>query len=85
METAIRILWNDAQAAERLGIASGKALAVARSRRAIDVPFIRIGKRVRYDPAAIEKWLAEHTVNPVQANQDAPVPRARRRRRLRTK
>jgi hypothetical protein len=61
----VKETWNSATAAKRIGLPSGKALDVARYRNSIDLPFIRVGKRIRYDPETVEAWLKQKTVVPV--------------------
>lgn len=54
------------EVAERLGI-SEAALAIWRSTGRVRLPFVRIGRAVRYRPSDIEEWLARQTVNPTHA------------------
>lgn len=62
-----------------IGRGDGKALEVARCRKAIDIPFIRIGKkRIRYRRSDVEAWLAKHTVTPNTPGTQ-PKPRFKRR------
>jgi|HubBroStandDraft_4_1064222.scaffolds.fasta_scaffold1009290_1 hypothetical protein len=70
----VKETWNSTTTAKRIGLPSGKALDVARHRQSIDLPFIRVGKRIRYDPETVEKWLKQKTVIPT-------VMTTRRRRR----
>ena len=58
-----RSLLDEKALAERLAIAP-QTLRAWRCRGAAGgPPFIRLGKAVRYDPAAIEKWLAAQTIS----------------------
>jgi len=50
------------QEAERLGI-SERTMAKARSTGHPQIPYIKIGKTVRYDPVAVDAWLAKHSHN----------------------
>ncbi len=57
------------QVAERLGYRP-QTLAIWRMRR-IGPPCIRVGARsIRYDPAAVERWLAQRSV------ETTPEPQA---------
>jgi hypothetical protein len=84
MELDIRPLWDTRQTAKRIGFPSGKALDIARLRGSIDLPHIKIGKRVKYEPETVEQWLRDKTVIPGQekdaVKKDQPAPRAKRRR-----
>jgi hypothetical protein len=48
--------------ATRLNL-SPRTMAKARSTGHPSIPFIKIGKTVRYDPAAVDLWLAKNTRN----------------------
>ena len=50
--------------AARLNI-SPRTMAKARSTGNPAIPFIKIGKTVRYDPVAVDHWLAKNTRNDV--------------------
>jgi hypothetical protein len=50
------------QEAIRLNL-SPRTMAKARSTGHPSIPFIKIGKTVRYDPAAVDLWLAKNTRN----------------------
>jgi len=39
---------------------SSKTLDVDRSRRRWGVPFLRVGRSIRYDRDAVLRWLADH-------------------------
>jgi len=41
-------------------------LAKARSTGHPDIPFIRIGKTIRYDPNAVDAWLEKNSFNKVE-------------------
>ena len=49
-------LLNENQAADRLGIAAA-TLSTWRSRKTHDIPFYRIGGRVRYKQSDLDEWL----------------------------
>jgi hypothetical protein len=53
------------QESERLGIPF-RTMSKARSTGHPDIPYIKIGKTVRYDPIAVDAWLAKHTHNKVE-------------------
>jgi hypothetical protein len=92
MEAQIKTLWDTRQTARAIGLPSGKALDISRHRKTIDLPYIKFGKRIKYDPEIVAQWLRDHTVIPEKATPkkdepekvDKPAPRARRRRRLRS-
>jgi hypothetical protein len=44
---------------------SPRTMAKARSTGQPSIPFIKIGKTVRYDPVAVDQWLAKNTRNDV--------------------
>tara|TARA_B110000908_G_C10146121_1_gene399131 strand:+ start:773 stop:967 length:195 start_codon:yes stop_codon:yes gene_type:complete len=44
---------------------SPRTMAKARSTGQPSIPFIKIGKTVRYDPVAVDQWLAKNTRNNV--------------------
>ena len=52
-----------AQVAELTGLAE-QTLVNWRCTRRAGPPFVRLGARVRYEREALEKWLAEQTVDP---------------------
>jgi hypothetical protein len=52
------------QESERIGIPT-RTLAKARSVGFPNIPYIKIGRTVRYDPVAVDVWLAKHTYNKV--------------------
>lgn len=54
-------LWNDAQAAAFIGVSRG-TLANWRCTKREIIPYIKIGSRVRYRPADVERWLDHQTV-----------------------
>lgn len=58
--TIKRKLWTRTQAAEFLQIKPQTLSVWAMSGR-YNVPFVRVGRAVRYDPAALEKWIAKRT------------------------
>jgi hypothetical protein len=57
-----RILNTPEQEAARLNL-SARTMAKARSTGHPAIPFIKIGKTVRYDPVAVDQWLAKNTRN----------------------
>jgi hypothetical protein len=48
--------------ATRLNL-SPRTMAKARSTGHPRIPFIKIGRTVRYDPVAVDEWLANNTRN----------------------
>ncbi len=52
--------------AERLGVPPSWPLEAARARR---IPFVKLGKYVRFDPEAVEAWLQEQEVKPRERTQ----------------
>lgn len=55
--------------AKRLSM-SHRTMAKARSTGYPNIPFIRIGRTIRYDPVAVDAWLAEHSFNSVRAQEE---------------
>jgi len=55
-----RELLNEAAAARHLGVSDG-TLAVWRSTGRYSLPFIKVGRKVRYRLSDLEAWLAERT------------------------
>lgn len=43
-----------------------RTLAKGRSTGSPNIPYIKIGRTVRYDPIAVDSWLAKHTHNKVE-------------------
>ena len=56
-----KILLDTSQAAERLGV-SEALLNKDRVSGKLGIPFVRIGKSVRYDEADLETWICERKV-----------------------
>ncbi|MHC4698246.1 MAG: helix-turn-helix domain-containing protein [Planctomycetota bacterium] len=56
------------QAAAYLGVTAG-TLAVWACTRRYDIPFIKVGRAVRYRRADLDRWLADRTVT-----YETPVP-----------
>lgn len=56
----LRKLLTPAQTAEILGIAED-TLTVWRCTRRVVLPYVKIGRHVRYDPATIAKFIEERT------------------------
>jgi len=50
------------QEGERLNM-STRTMAKARSTGSPAIPYLKIGRTVRYDPVAVDAWLAEHSHN----------------------
>lgn len=60
-----RVLFNQDQAAEYLGL-KPETLATWRSTQRYHLPFIRVGRAVRYRLSDLESFLEERTVRPEQ-------------------
>lgn len=63
--TTTRTLNTPEQEAKRLSM-SPRTMAKARSTGYPNIPYIKIGKTVRYDPIAVDAWLAKHSHNSVE-------------------
>jgi excisionase family DNA binding protein len=59
---AVKLLTPE-QAAEQLSI-QAQTLAVWRVTKRYDLPFIKVGRAVRYSPDAIAEFLESRTVSP---------------------
>jgi hypothetical protein len=59
--TAQRLNTPEEEAA-RLNLSS-RTMAKARSTGSPNIPYIKIGRTVRYDPVAVDAWLNEHSHN----------------------
>lgn len=57
--TAGRQLLDVAAVAERLGIREGHVRRLVHERR---LPYLKVGGRVRFDPADVDAWLAGRKV-----------------------
>lgn len=55
-----RELMDEAEAADYLDVAPG-TLSVWRSTGRYNLPFIKVGRRVKYRRAALDAWLATRT------------------------
>lgn len=60
--TTHRKLNTTEQEAQRLNW-SPKTLNKARSTGSPDIPYIKIGRSVRYDPVVVDVWLEKHSYN----------------------
>jgi hypothetical protein len=60
-----QILNTPEQESIRINI-SPRTMAKARSTGHPAIPYLKIGKTVRYDPAAVDLWLAKNTRNDVE-------------------
>lgn len=63
--TIHRILNNTEQESQRINIPA-RTMAKGRSTGHPNIPYIKIGKTVRYDPVAVDVWLAKHIHNKVE-------------------
>lgn len=60
-------LMDPAEVAELLGTTTG-TLSVWRCTRRYHLPYVRVGRRVRYRRADVENFIAERTVGAVEAD-----------------
>ncbi|MGO9912444.1 MAG: helix-turn-helix domain-containing protein [Acidimicrobiales bacterium] len=58
-EGSIPTLLDAASLAERLGITERHVRRLVAERR---IPFVKVGRFVRFDPAAVSAWLARSSV-----------------------
>lgn len=65
MTSTKRPLRNAEEQAKEMGTSS-RRLAKARSIGYPNIPYIKIGRAVRYDPDAVDAWLAKHSHNTVE-------------------
>jgi len=73
-------LLKEFEVEDRLGKARG-SLSVARFRGSLpDLPFIKIGRSIRYDPREVEIFLASHTVN---GRPESVAPKRKKRKKAR--
>lgn len=63
--TIKRPLRTSEEQAKELGT-TARRLAKARSTGTPNIPYIKIGRSVRYDPLAVDAWLAKHSHNSVE-------------------
>lgn len=63
--TAQRRLNTPEQESERINIPV-RTLAKARSTGSPNIPYLKISRTVRYDPVAVDAWLANHSHNNVE-------------------
>ncbi|MGV0648747.1 helix-turn-helix domain-containing protein [Mycobacterium kansasii] len=66
----VPVLWSEKRTAEQLGVSPG-SLRQDRH-RGIGLPFVRLGRKVRYRAEDIAAYIAAHTVSPetVAAQRD---------------
>ena len=60
-------LLNKREVAELLG---RSVSSIDKSVSAREIPFIKINRHVRFDPAALESWLRAHSVPPIPSNRE---------------
>jgi len=58
MSTTVKLLLSERELAESLGV-STRHIYTLRTRQGL--PFVRLGARIMYRPADVERWLAERT------------------------
>jgi excisionase family DNA binding protein len=61
------------QAAELLGIRA-QTLAAWASTRRYDIPFIKVGRAVRYRRADLFRWLQRRTIGPSNSQTSSDLP-----------
>ena len=61
--TTDRLLTRD-EAAEFLGLKNSRTLEVWASTNRYGLPYVKVGRSVRYRLSDLEKWLQERTVRP---------------------
>jgi excisionase family DNA binding protein len=66
VDSAGREVLNDRQAAAFLGVSPG-TLANWRSQGTVGVPYLRLGRAVRYRRSDLERYLSAKTVGAVEA------------------
>jgi excisionase family DNA binding protein len=55
-------VYTEAEAAAYLGVKPG-TLSVWRSTRRYDLPYLKVGRLVRYDKADLDRWLQSRRVD----------------------
>jgi hypothetical protein len=71
----------DSAAVERIigiGSGTGAALDIARHRKRINIPYIRVGHKIRYRRSAVEQWLEARTVTPEARPEPNRIARKKR-------
>jgi excisionase family DNA binding protein len=61
-------LLNEAEAAQYLGIARG-TLSVWRCVGRHELPYVRVGRRIKYKFSDLQEWISSRTVNRPQATK----------------
>jgi excisionase family DNA binding protein len=59
--SALPVLLDQRQLSETLGITERHVRRLVAERR---IPFVKVGRFVRFDPAAVASWLGSRTVEP---------------------
>jgi len=60
-------LLNVQEAAAYTGLSHHTIYALAAKRR---IPVVKLGRRNLFDPAALDRWIGQHTVQPEVTDQD---------------
>lgn len=64
------MLWNIRQLAEATGLSVYTIYTWVSQRK---IPYVKVGKRVMFDPVEIRHWIEEHKVRPVRVvDRDIP-------------
>lgn len=58
----VKEFLNTKQISEMLNVTEG-TIAVWRSSNRHDIPYIKLGKKILYDPERIQEWLKSKSVN----------------------
>jgi excisionase family DNA binding protein len=59
-------MWTATQVADLLNVRASQVYRLVQGRQ---IPFIRIGRQLRFDPSAIQEWLEARTTQ-VQASEE---------------
>ena len=67
-------LWRERDAARWLGVSASLLRRDRRTGCAGNVPFLRIGRMVRYDPRAVRSWVSRRTAADGNPGSQAVAP-----------
>ena len=62
-------LLNRHELEDALGLARGTMTTGTSKGRYADLPFIRVGRAIRYRPSDVRAWLAKHTHGAARADE----------------
>lgn len=60
---SMRRLLNVDEIAQYIGLSAHTVYTMVSQRR---IPFTKIGRLTKFDPQAIDEWIAKHTVSPMK-------------------